>query len=167
MKSMEGKSKDTPLISHELGKFTWSNPDQPNQKGWKLEEDIRSIIADGGIEYLVLALDNSIVKTDGGLGGIEISFNTPKSGFCMDFKSFPWNWDSKSQTGGYTSYNDLIAGGYASVDSGIIKLRYYIKSHPKYSAFKSEVEGAEWAEISIQYGIGIRILPLLNSYLQG
>jgi len=165
---MADKSKDVPLISYELGGvFTWSNPDQPNQKGWALNEEARGLIADGAIEYFVIALDHSIIKTDGGLGGIEVCLNSLNTGFVMDHKTFPWNWDVANQTGGYTSYPDLMAGGYATIDSNLINLKYYIKSHPIYQYFKKEMAHAEWGEISIQYGIGIRILPYINAYLQG
>ena len=166
---MADKSKDVPLISYELGGvFTWSNPDQPNQKGWALNEEARSLIADGAIEYFVLALDHEAIRTDGGLGGVEVSFNSLDTGFCMDFKTFPWNWDRIDHSGGYISYTDLMAGGYASQESSkLIKLKYYVRAHPNYSDFKKAMTSAEWGEISIQYGIGIRILPYINAYLQG
>jgi hypothetical protein len=162
------KSKDVPLISYELGcVFTWLNPDQPNQKGWTLNEEARGLIADDAIDYFVLALDNQIIRTDGGMGGIEVSVNSSDTGFIMDYKSFPWNWDSNKQTGGYISYPDLTASGYAIVNSNLIYLRYHIKSHPVYHDFKKTMASAEWGEISIQYGIGIRILPYISAYLQG
>jgi len=166
---MADKSKDVPLISYELGGvFTWSNPDQPNQKGWALNEEARSLIADGAIEYFVLALDHEAIRTDGGLGGVEVSFNSLDTGFCMDFKTFPWNWDRIDHSGGYISYTDLMASGYTSQESSkLIKLKYYIRAHPNYSDFKKAMTSAEWGEISIQYGIGIRILPYINAYLQG
>ncbi|MCL2758886.1 MAG: hypothetical protein FWD22_01595 [Treponema sp.] len=154
-------------FSHELGnKFTWENPDQPNQKGWRLNPEIRTMVADGAIKNFILVLDANIVKTDGGIGGIEVSINSLSTGFCMDFKSFPWNWDIDTQAGGYTSYSDLLSCGYATLGSGLINLKYDITSHPNFSAFKSEMSTATWGEISIQYGIGIRILPFVNAYLQ-
>jgi len=165
---MQNKSKDTPLVSYELGGvFTWSNPEQPNQKGWTLKEEIRTLIADGAVEYFVLSLDHKMVRENGGLGGIEVSFNSADTGFCMDFKTFPWNWDRRDRSGGYISYADLMAGEYAAVDSNLISLKYYIKVHPNYQSFKEAMSCAEWGEISIQYGIGIRILPFINAYLQG
>jgi hypothetical protein len=156
------------IESYELGStFTWANPDQPNQKGWALDEQLRYKLALGTFKTFVIALDNSVVQIDGGLGGIEISFNSPKNGFCMDFKSFPWNWEAKTQTGGYISYQDLLNKGYISIDSGILNISYDLTSHPDYKAFKSEMFSSEWGEISIQYGIGIRILPFVNAYLKG
>ena len=101
------------------------------------------------------------------MAGLEVSVNSENNGFCMDYKSFPWNWDTATEKGGYVSYAGLLAGGYATVDSGVIYLKYHITSHPHYSAFKKEMSSAEWGEISIQYGIGIRILPFVNAYLQG
>jgi len=165
---MPDKSKDVPLISYELGSvFTWSNPDQPNQKGWALNEEVRTLIADGAFEYLVLALNHDMIRANGGLGGIEVSFNSLDTGFCMDFKTFPWNWDRKDHSGGYISYTDLMAGGYVTLEADLIKLKYYIRTHPNYSNFKKAMTNAKWGELSIQYGIGINILPYINAYLQG
>ncbi|MCL2196476.1 MAG: hypothetical protein FWB77_02550 [Treponema sp.] len=165
---MDNIDNITPAVSYELGsRFTWFNPDQPNQKGWSLDEDLRAKIADGTIKYFIMALDAETVRTDGGLGGIEISFNSQNTGFCMDRKSFPWNWDMVTQTGGYASYNILFIGEHAILDSDIIHMKYDITTHPDYRAFKKEMSNADWGEISIQYGIGIRILPFINAYLQG
>ena len=152
--------------SYELGEtFTWINPDNANQKGWELCQDIRQKTANGKIECLILALDDKKVKNIGGLGGIEIIFNSQNNGFCVDYKSFPWNWDSKTKTGGYVSYEDLLTGRFAVLDSGIVLLKYYITMHPNYAEYKNEMASAEWGQISIQYGIGINDLPLVNAYL--
>ncbi|MCL2210581.1 MAG: hypothetical protein FWB95_01520 [Treponema sp.] len=165
---MEDTDSEIPAVSLELGsRFTWSNPDQPNQKGWALDNNLRAKIADGTVRYFIIALDAETVKTDGGLGGVEVSFNAQILGFRMDHRSFPWNWDIITQTGGYASYNLLFSGGHATLDSEIIHLRYDITTHPDYKEFKKEMSDAEWGEISIQYGIGIRILPFINAYLQG
>jgi hypothetical protein len=155
-------------IFYELGKtFTWINPDNVNQRGWELNREIMLKIADGKVEYLILALDDAKVKALGGLGGIEIIINSHNNGFCLDYKSFPWNWDSKTGTGGYTSYNDLLTGRFAVLNSEIIHLKYDITSHPHYKEFKNEMTSAVWGQISIQYGIGIKDLPLVNAYLTG
>jgi hypothetical protein len=116
---------------------------------------------------LVLALDDKKVKTLGGLGGIEIIINSQNNGFRLDYKSFPWYWDSKTETGGYTSYDDLLNGRFAALNSEIIHLKYDITSHPYYADFKNEMTSAVWGQISIQYGIGIKDLPLVNAYLTG
>jgi hypothetical protein len=153
-------------VSHELGNtFTWINPDNGNQRGWELDKEIRSQIACDKIKYLILALDNTKVKAAGGLGGIEVIINSQNNGFRLDYKSFPWNWDSKTETGGYISYDDLLTGGFAVLNSGIIHLKYDITSHPYYTEFKNEMISAVWGQISIQYGIGIKDLPLVNAYL--
>jgi hypothetical protein len=153
-------------VSHELGKtFSWINPDNGNQRGWELNKEIRSQIACGKINYLILALDNTKVKAAGGLSGIEVILNSQNNGFRLDYKSFPWNWDSKTGTGGYVSYDDLFTGGFAALDSGIIQLKYDITSHPNYTEYKNEMISAVWGQISIQYGIGIKDLPLINAYL--
>jgi len=160
--------KDNINVSYELGKaFTWINPDNANQRGWELNQEIRSRIAGGKIDYLVLALDDTKVKAIGGLGGIEIIMNSQNNGFRLDYKSFPWYWDSKTETGGYTSYNDLLTGRFATLNSGIIHLKYDITSHPYYAEFKDEMNSAVWGQISIQYGIGIKNLPFVNAYLTG
>jgi hypothetical protein len=151
---------------YELGKtFTWSNPDQVNQKGWELNQELRIKISSGEIEYFVIALDDTMLKTSGGLGGIEIIINSQNNGFRLDYKSFPWYWDSKTEMGGYTSYDDLLTGRFASLNSGVIYLKYDITSHPYYAEFKEEMASAEWGQISIQYGIGINDLPIVNAYL--
>jgi len=153
-------------FSYEMGKtFTWINPDNANQRGWELNQRIRLKIADGEITYFILALDDAKVKAIGGLGGIEVIINSLKNGFRLDYKSFPWNWDSKTEAGGYTSYDDLLTGGLAALNSGIIHLKYDLKSHPYYKEFKEEMSSAVWGQISIQYGIGIKDLPFVNAYL--
>jgi len=155
-------------ISYELGKtYTWINPDNANQRGWGLNQEIRSKVADGMINCFVLALDNEKVKTLGGLGGIEIIFNSQNNGFCLDYKSFPWYWDSKTEMGGYTSYSDLLNRRFVVLDSGIIYLKYDITSHPNYVGFIKDMITGVWGQISIQYGIGIKDLPLVNAYLIG
>jgi len=157
-----------PFISYELGStYTWTNPDNANQKGWALDQEIRAKITVDTFKYCVIALDAGIIQTDGGLGGIEIILNSKNNGFCMDYKSFPWNWDRKTQRGGYISYKELLNSGYATLSSGLIYLKYDILSHPNYKGFKAEMPSANWGQISIQYGIGIRILPFVNAYLQG
>jgi len=164
---MENIDETAPAVSYELGsRFTWSNPDQPNQKGWELDKNLRAKIADGTIRNFVISLDAETVRTDGGMGGIEVSVNAQNLGFRMDHRSFPWNWDIITQTGGYTSYHLLFSGGHAVLDSDVIYLKYDITTHPDYNAFKKEMSEAEWGEISIQYGIGIRILPFITAYLQ-
>jgi len=166
--SMDYNDDTIPAVSYELGsRFTWANPEQPNQKGWALDKDLRARIADGTVRYFVIALDAETVKTDGGLGGVEVSVNAQNLGFRMDHCSFPWNWDMITQAGGYTSYGLLFSGGHATLDSDIIHLKYDITTHPDYIDFKKEMSDAEWGEISIQYGIGLRILPFINAYLQG
>jgi len=164
---MRNSLNDKPAFFHELGStFTWSNPEQPNQKGWALDSHLRSYVANGTIKRLVIVLEASTVKTDGGLGGIEVILNSKDNGFRIDWKSFPWNWNKETQTGGYTSYNSLISGGYLTVNPETAFLKYDIISHPYYSGFKKEMTSTEWGEISIQYGIGIRHLPFVNAYLQ-
>ena len=161
-------NSDDNAVLYELGsRFTWSNPEQPNQKGWALDENLRARIADGSVRYFNVALDAETVRLDGGLGGLEVSFNAQNLGFCMDHRSFPWNWDMNSQTGGYISYTLLFSGGHAEMDSNVIYLKYDMTTHPDYKNFKKEMSDAEWGEISIQYGIGLRILPFINAYLQG
>jgi len=165
---MDNTDDTFPAALYELGsRFTWSNPDQPNQKGWALDKNLRARIADGTIKIFAMALDAETVRLDGGLGGIEVSVNAQNLGFHMDHHSFPWNWDKVTQTGGYVSYNLLFSGGHAVLDSGKILLNYDITTHPHYIDFKKEMSDAEWGELSIQYGIGLRILPFINAYLQG
>jgi hypothetical protein len=155
-------------VSYELGKiYTWGSPNHVNQSGWELNQEIRSKIACSEIEYLILALDDTSVKISGGLGGVEIIINSQNNGFRLDNKSFPWYWDSKTETGGYTSYNDLLTGRFAFLNSGVIYLKYDITSHPYYTEFKNEMASAEWGQISIQYRIGIKDLPLVSAYLMG
>ncbi|MCL2802205.1 MAG: hypothetical protein FWD28_10650 [Treponema sp.] len=155
-------------VLYELGSsFTWVNPEQPNQRGWGLNTEIRAQFAKGVYKKIAIALDNENVKTDGGLGGIEISFNSLTTGFCMDFKSFPWNFNYTTQTGGYTSYDDLLNRGFFIIESGTAYLEYDLSAHPNYKEFKTAMASAEWGEISIQYGIGIRHLPFINAYLKG
>jgi len=154
-------------FSHELGgKFSWVNPVYTNQRGWELNQELRSFITNGTIKYLIIALDSTAVKTDGGLGGIEIILNSQKNGISLDYKSFPWNWETSTQTGGYISYIDLIKEGHAYIDSGNLFLNYNITQHPSYSIFKTEMSSADWGQISIQYGIGMRIFPFVTAYLK-
>jgi len=175
MKTIETEKKTNPLkiingmnVSYELGKaFTWSNPDNVNQKGWGLNHAIRAKIADGTIDTFVLALDDKIVKILGGLGGVEIILNSKNSGFCIDYKSFPWYWDSKTEMGGYTSYSDLLAGRFVVLHSGILYLKYDITTHPDYIGFVKDMMSGVWGQIAIQYGIGIKDLPFVNAYLMG
>jgi hypothetical protein len=155
-------------VFYELGmNYTWINPDNANQKGWNLNEELRQEIANGKYNTLVLALDDSKVKTLGGLGGIEIIFNSKENGFCLDYKSFPWYWDKETRIGGYTSYKDLLAERFTFLEFGTIYIKYDITSHPNYKGFKKEMYSAIWGQISIQYGIGIKDLPLVNAYLMG
>jgi len=155
-------------VSYELGKaFTWGSPDNVNQKGWELNQEIRAELANGIISSFVLALDNEKLKTQGGLGEIIIILNSQNNGFCMDYKSFPWYWDSKTKIGGYTSYSDLLAGRFIVLNSGILYLRYDISSHPEYKGFIKDMISGVWGQISIQYGIGINDLPMVNAYLMG
>jgi len=154
--------------SFELGKdFTWTNPDNDNQKGWGLSQEIRSKLSDGTIDYFIIALDDSNVKVLGGLGGIEVILNSRTNGFCIDYKSFPWYWDRKTRMGGYISYNDLLSKDFTTLNSGKIYLKYDITSHPDYKGFLKDIISGEWGQISIQYGIGIKDLPLANAYLIG
>ena len=173
---MENSKKTAPFfggkndknVSYELGStFTWINPEYANQKGWQLEQEHLDRIADGTIKYLIIALDAETLEVDGGLGGIEIILNSQVNGICLDYKSFPWCWDTKTQTGGYTSYNDLMNSGYASLDSKFVYLKYEIPLHPDYKNFKTEMASADWGQISVQYGIGMRHFPFANAYLQG
>jgi len=155
-------------VSYDLGKeFTWINPDNANQRGWGLTQEMRSKIADGKINHFILALNDTEVKRLGGLGGIEIILNSQNNGFCLDYKSFPWYWDSKTEMGGYTSYSDLLAGSYTFLDYGIIYLKYDITSHPNYAGFKKDMISGIWGQVSIQYGIGIKDFPLISAYLIG
>jgi len=155
-------------VSYDLGKtFTWDNPDSVNQRGWGLNQEIRGKIADGIIDTFILALDDKVVKILGGLGGIEIIFNSKNNGFCIDYKSFPWYWDKKTEMGGYTSYSDLLAGRFVTLKSGIIYLKYDITSHPDYTGFVKDMMTGSWGQIAIQYGIGIKDLPFVNAYLTG
>ncbi|MDR2596063.1 MAG: hypothetical protein LBC76_01960 [Treponema sp.] len=155
-------------ISYELGmKYTWINPDNANQKGWNLDKETRLEIANGKFDTLVLALDDKKVKALGGLGGIEIIFNSQENGFCLDYKSFPWYWDKETRIGGYTSYNDLLSERFTFLNLGIIYLKYDITSHPNYTGFTKDMFSGIWGQVSIQYGIGIKDLPLVNAYLMG
>jgi len=69
MKEIKTENNTIPLnvidgirISYELGKtFTWINPDNANQRGWGLNQEKRTEIANGKIQYLVLALDDTEV----------------------------------------------------------------------------------------------------------
>jgi hypothetical protein len=154
--------------SYELGKvFTWSNPDNVNQKGWGLNQETRSKLSDGTIDYFIIALNDANVRTLGGLGGIEVIFNSMTNGFCIDYKSFPWYWDRKTRMGGYISYDDLLSKEFTTLNSGIIYLKYDITSHPDYKGFLKDMTSGNWGQISIQYGIGIKDLPLVNAYLIG
>jgi hypothetical protein len=154
------------LISFKLGDFTWINKEQPNtQKGWELKPEIREMIANGTIEHLSLALDDSAVKTGGGLGGIEININSRATGFQLDYKSFPCYWDKATGGGGWIGYTDLLDKYFTKLDSGILYLKYDITRHPYYSAFKKAMADAEWGEISIQYGMGVKNLPIMDAYL--
>jgi hypothetical protein len=163
---MSKADKNTPAFSYELGKFTWISPDYPNHKGWALDEDLRAKVADGTISNIIIALDSATVKVDGGIGGVEIILNSHNNGFCIDQESYHWCWDEEAQSGGYISYEDLLECGYATLCSEIIYLRYDITEHPNYKGFKTEMSCAEWGEISIQYGLGMRIFPIVNAYLQ-
>ncbi|MDR2941667.1 MAG: hypothetical protein LBV17_03650 [Treponema sp.] len=155
-------------VSYELGKkFTWINSSNVNQRGWELNQEIMLKIAAGKIKYLIIVLDDTRVKTLGGLGGIEVIINSHNNGFHLDYKSFPWYWDNKTEKGGYTSYDDLLAGGFADLKSGMIHLKYSLTTHPYYKEFKKEMASAAWGQISIQYGIGIKDLPIVNAYLTG
>jgi len=155
---------------YELGsKFTWENPEQPNQRGWALSKEIMSAITDGTITKLVLVLDAPTLQTDGGLGGIEVILNSKNNGFGIDFNAFPWCWNMDTQKGGYTSYIDMLIDGdgkYAELDSNLFNLTYDLTKHKSYAGFRSDMSSAEWGEVSIQYGIGIRYLPLVNAYLK-
>jgi hypothetical protein len=149
-----------------MGDFTWTNKEQPaTQKGWLLKPDVREMIADGTIEYLTLALDNASVQTSGGLGGIEINFNSQDTGFQLDYKSFPWYWDKATGIGGWIGYTDLLEKYFTKLDAGLLYLKYDITRHPYYSAFKKAMPGAEWGELSVQYGLGLKYLPIVDAYL--
>ena len=153
-------------VVFELGEtFTWMNPEHVNQKGWELNHEIRQKIADRTIGKFIIALKEETVKSNGGLGGIEVIFNSRNNGFCVDYQSFPWYWDTKTETGGYTSYRDLVNGRYAFIEAGIIYLLYDITMHPNYCGFVAEMSSSDWGQISIQYGIGMRYLPFINAYL--
>jgi hypothetical protein len=157
-------------LSYELGStFTWVNPDSANQKGWEINHEIRSKIADGSIKSFVLALNAEDIKTNGVLGGIEIIVNSQDTGFCLDYKSFPWYWDVDAQTGGWISYDDLLIKSHTLLDSSlspaVLYLTYDITSHPIYAKFKEAMRSGEWGQISIQYGLGIKSLPFVNAYL--
>jgi len=69
--------------------------------------------------------------------------------------------------GGYTTYNDLLSKDFTTLNSGIIYLKYDITSHPDYKGFLKDMISSDWGQISIQYGIGIKDLPLVNAYLIG
>jgi len=165
---LQETNNNTPQVSYELGSvFTWANPDDGKQRGWELDKEIRSRIVEGAFKYYVIVLDANTVKKNGGLGGIEIIFNSKNNGFCIDYNSFPWNWDSETEKGGYISYNELLSEKHATINSGLLYIKYDISSHPNYKGFKTEMASADWGQLSIQYGIGIRILPFVNAYLQG
>jgi len=150
----------------ELGKaFSWGNPDDSNQKGWVLNREIRAKIADGIVGNFILALEDTKVKTLGGLGGIEVILNSQNNGFCLDYRSFPWYWDVKTETGGYISYGDLLAERFVVLNSGIIYLKYDISAHPNYIGFIKDMIFGNWGQILIQYRIGIKDLPVVNAYL--
>ncbi|MCL1958016.1 MAG: hypothetical protein FWF68_00290 [Spirochaetes bacterium] len=154
--------------SYELGKtFTWVNPDNVNQKGWGLNHETRSKLSDGTIDYFVIALSDAKVRTLGGLGGIEVILNSQINGFCIDYKSFPWYLDRKTRRGGYTSYSELLSREFTVLNSGVIYLKYDITSHPEYKGFIKDMISGNWGQICIQYGIGIKDLPLVNTYLIG
>jgi hypothetical protein len=154
------------LISYKMGDFTWTNKEHPAiQKGWALEPEIREKIADGTLEYLTLALDDASVKTSGGLGGIEINFNSLATDFQLDYKSFPWYWDKETGCGGWIGYSDLLDKYFTKLDSGILYLKYDLTRHPYHNAFKKAMLSAEWGELSIQYGLGLKYLPIIDAYL--
>jgi len=162
------KIMDDMSISYELGMpFSLINPDNAKERGWRLSKEIRSKIADGIIDSFVIALDDKIVKIIGGLGGIEIILNSQNNGFCIDNRSFPWYWDSKTETGGYISYNNLLAGRFTVLHSGILYLSYDITSHPEYVGFIKDMISGCWGQIYVHYGIGIKELPIVNAYLMG
>jgi hypothetical protein len=166
-----GKERDNGAFSHELGgRFTWSNPDSASQKGWELNPDIREKIADGTIKNFVIALNADTIQAADTLGGIEVIFNSRNTGFCIDTFSFPWYWDVETEKGGWIGYNDLLNENCSMLDSSvsprIIYLTYDIKNHPVYDAFRSSMPSAEWAQLSIQYGLGIKNMPFINAYLR-
>jgi hypothetical protein len=149
----------------ELGEFTWENKEQPDtQKGWLLDQEIREKIADGTIEYFVLALDMSALQTKGGICGLETIINSQATRFKIDPSAFPWYWSGVTKTGGWISYEDLITKNYIVTDSGVLYLKYKIISHPSYDAFKTAMASAEWGEFAIQYGMGVSTLPIVNAF---
>ncbi|MCL2441536.1 MAG: hypothetical protein FWD14_07325 [Treponema sp.] len=155
-------------FSYELGSdFTWVNPAYTNQRGWTLDQKVISQVADGTIKRLVIVLDAAVIQADGGLGGIEIILNSQNNGINLDYRSYPWNWRSDTQTGGYISYSDLLSEGHATISEGKLYLMYDLTSHPNFPGFKKEMSSAEWGQISIQYGIGMRIFPFVTAFLQG
>jgi len=152
-------------IIYELGKFTWINENEPkSQKGWLLDEDIRKKISDGTIKYFVLALSAEEIKRVSILGGIEIILNYDTNGQKHHEMAFSWNWDSKTKTGGWITYADLLIEKCVTLDSDIIYLEYDITMHPYYNAFKNVMASSKWGIFAIQRWGEIDILPRIKTY---
>ena len=136
---------------YNLGAYTWDASD--SAKGWMLISDIREKIADGSIKYFVIGLNAASVQAAGGLGGIKIIFNAA-SGWNEDGNAFPWYYEAgKDFWNGWIPYDDLIGDapeGYgADVVDGVVYLQYDLTSHPGYSAFKTALPSATWAQFGL------------------
>jgi hypothetical protein len=163
---MHKSAKSAPVFSHELGgTFTWVNPDSPSQKGWELDGELRKKIYEGDIKCFVLAVDAKVIEYNGVLGGIEVILNSEYTGFSIDYKSFPWHWDAETFAGGWISYEDLVNEKFSLLNGGVIYLKYNLTSHPSYKKFRTAMKAAEWAQVSIQYGLGTYNLPFVKAYL--
>jgi len=134
-------------VYHDLGAtYTWDTED--SIRGWVINETIRAKIADGSITNLVLGLDAASVQADGGLGSIGIFLNAAEIGDDKHHvEAFPWYWDQNAppETTGWISYEDLSE----YLNDGKIWLDYNLTNHPEYTAFKTAMGTAEWAQIGL------------------
>jgi hypothetical protein len=159
------ENESIPPVIIELGFFTWSNTNNPMQKGWSLYQDYRTKIAEGIIKYFYLALKDDVIQANGGVGGIEVILNSRETGFRIHNQSFPWYWDKDTNKGGWINYDDLLQESFVTLNSGKIYIQYDITTHPYYEVFKTDMALAEWGQLSIQYGLGMKDFPVVDGYL--
>jgi hypothetical protein len=126
--------------------------------------EIMSTITADKIENLIIAPNNTKVKTLIRLERIEIKINSQSNGLRLDYKSFLCYCDNKTEMG-YTNYGDLFTWRFAVLNSEIIYLKHNLTTYPHYREFKTEKTSVVCGQIYIQCGIGIKDLPLLNAYL--
>jgi len=136
-------------VYHNLGgTFSWTDGGD-SIRGWFVSEGIREKIADGSIKYLLLGLDEDTVQSVGGLGGIGIFVNAPDGVSGDDSKAFPWYWANPAENdyNGWISYAEL--SDIVFVEDGVMWLEYNLTTHPNYSAWKTALAAAEWAQIGL------------------